>query len=546
THLFKPTSYIHSSVNRVQTMSQFSSAYATCKCNMDQPNLPTTKLEEPDMFIPLIPKSPTMQQQNKKIDKTHLALAIKEAKCIANVALPMVLTGFLIYCRSMISMLFLGSLGDLALAGGSLAIGFANITGYSVLSGLAMGMEPLCGQAFGAKRFKLLGLVMQRTVILLLLTSIPISLLWFNMKKILLFCGQEDNIATQAQSYILYSLPDLIAQSLLHPLRIYLRTQSITLPLTYCATLAILLHIPINYLLVSALNLGIKGVALSAIWTNFNLVGSLIIYIIISGVYLKTWTGISSECLKGWKSLVNLAIPSCISVCLEWWWYELMILLCGLLFNPQATVASMGILIQTTALIYIFPSSLSFGVSTRVGNELGANSPQRAKLAAVIGLCFSFILGFSALFFAVSVRKIWAFMFTQDAEIIALTSMVLPIIGLCELGNCPQTTVCGVLRGSARPKLGANVNLGCFYLVGMPVALWLSFFAGYDFKGLWLGLLAAQGSCLLAMLFVLARTNWECQAERAKELTSSVANREEEYGDDQDQKLEDEGMDLLV
>jgi MATE family multidrug resistance protein len=257
----------------------------------------------------------------------------------------------------------------------------------------------------------------------------------------------------------------------------------------------------------------------------------------ISGVSKKTWGGISLECLKGWRSLLNLAIPSCISVCLEWWWYEIMILLCGLLLNPTATVASMGILIQTTAFIYIFPSSLSFGVSTRVGNELGANNPQKAKLAATVGLSSSFVLGFAALCFAVMVRKIWASMFTQDAEIIALTSMVLPIIGLCELGNCPQTTGCGVLRGTARPKIGANINLGCFYLVGMPVAVWLSFYAGFDFKGLWLGLLAAQGSCVVTMLFVLARTDWECQAQRAKELTGNVSNDADH--NEEDEKLKD-------
>ncbi|KAJ4835657.1 Protein DETOXIFICATION 49 [Turnera subulata] len=441
----------------------------------------------------------------------------------------------------MISMLFLGRLGELSLAGGSLAIGFANITGYSILSGLAMGMEPICGQAFGAKRYKLLGLSMQRTTLLLLLTSIPIAILWFNMKKILLLCGQEEDIATEANIYILYSLPDLIAQSILHPLRIYLRSQSITLPLTCCATLSILFHIPVNYLLVSVLDLGIKGVALSAVWTNFNLVGSLIVYVVLSGVYKKTWGGISFECLKGWKSLLGLAIPSCISVCLEWWWYEIMILLCGLLLNPRATVASMGILIQTTALIYIFPSSLSFGVSTRVGNELGANNPKKAKLSAAVGLSLSFTLGFTALLFAVMVRRVWASMFTQDAEIIALTSMVLPIIGLCELGNCPQTTGCGVLRGTARPKMGANINLGCFYLVGMPVAVWLSFFCGFDFKGLWLGLLAAQGSCVITMLLVLGRTNWELQAQRAKELTGDVTN-DDGGGDDTEEQEKEEKL----
>ncbi|KAE8694608.1 putative protein binding protein [Hibiscus syriacus] len=364
-----------------------------------------------------------MQDMNRSSEKTCLSVVTDEFKCIPNTAFPMVLTGVLLYCRSMISMLFLGRLGELALAGGSLAIRFANITGYWVLSGLSMEMEPICGQAFGAKRYKILGLTMRKMILFLLLTSTAIAALY------------------------------LVAQSVLHPLRAYLRAQSITLPLTCCSTLAILLHIPINYLLVTVLNLGIKGVTLGSVWININLVDSLIVYLKISGVYKKTWDGISSECLKGWKYLLDLSFPSCISVCLEWWWYEIMILLCGLLLNPQATIASMGILIQKTSLIYIFPSSLSFGVSIRVGNELGANNPNKAKLALIIGLSSSSVLGLSALIFAILVQKKWATMFTKDPEIIALTSMVLPILGLCELGNCPQTTGCGVLRWTAKPKL---------------------------------------------------------------------------------------------
>ncbi|KAJ8538657.1 hypothetical protein K7X08_029953 [Anisodus acutangulus] len=483
------------------------------------------------MLNPLISEIPILEDQieQRKTEQNPLFLAIQEAKSISNIALPMIFTGLLLYSRSMISMLFLGRLGELSLAGGSLAIGFANITGYSILSGLAMGMEPICGQAFGAKRFKILGLSLQRTILLLLMVSIPISFLWLNMQKILIFCGQDHDIANEAQSYILFSLPDLFSLSFLHPLRIYLRSQSIIMPLTYCAALASLVHIPINYFLVIVLNLGIKGVALSGVWTNFNLVGSLIAYIIVSKVHKKTWSSISCECFKGWKSLLDLAIPSCVSVCLEWWWYEIMILLCGLLLNPKATVASMGILIQTTSLIYIFPSSLSFGVSTRVGNELGANRPNLARLTAIVGLSSSFVLGLFALTFAILVRNVWANMFTQDQDIIALTSVILPIIGLCELGNCPQTTGFGVLRGTARPKLGANINLGCFYLVGMPVAIYLGFFRGYDFTGLWIGLVAAQASCAVTMLLViLSRTNWEDQAKRAKQLTATIENEDED------------------
>ena len=72
------------------------------------------------------------------------------------------------------------------------------------------------------------------------------------------------------------------------------------------------------------------------------------------------------------------------------------------------------------------------------------------------------------------------------------------------------------------PKIGANVNLGSFYVVGMPVAVGLAFCSGLEFKGLWLGLLSAQGTCVLLMLLVIKSTNWELQAERALMLTGAT------------------------
>ncbi|KAI3851114.1 hypothetical protein MKX03_012593 [Papaver bracteatum] len=444
---------------------------------------------------------------------------VEEIKAIGKISGPTALTGLLLYSRAMISMLFLGYLGELELAGGSLAIGFANITGYSVISGLAMGMEPICGQAFGAKQKKILGLTSQRTVLLLLTTSIPISFMWVNMKRILLWCGQDEEISSVAHVFILFSIPDLFFLSLLHPLRIYLRTQSITLPISFCSAISVIIHIPLNYLLVIHLKMGIAGVALAMVWTNLNLFILLAAFIFFSGVYKDSWVAPSMDCLRGWSSLLSLAIPTCISVCLEWWWYEFMILLCGLLVNPKATIASMGILIQTTSLVYVFPSALSLGVSTRVGNELGANRPGKARISMIVSLGCAVVLGLGAMTFTVLMRHQWGRLFTNDAEILEITAMALPIVGLCELGNCPQTTGCGVLRGSARPSTGANINLSSFYLIGMPVAIVMGFVFKMGFTGLWLGLLAAQGSCALLMLYVLLTTDWSVQVQRAKELT---------------------------
>ncbi|GJM98178.1 hypothetical protein PR202_ga15163 [Eleusine coracana subsp. coracana] len=448
---------------------------------------------------------------------------VREAAALCRLAFPIALTALLLYSRTALSMLFLGSIGDLPLAAGSLAIAFANITGYSVLSGLSLGMDPLCSQAFGANQPRLLGLTLFRAVLFLLCCSLPLSLLWLNMSKILVFLGQDRDITDLAQEYILFSLPDLLSFSLIHPLRAFLRSQGVTRPLALASAAAVCFHVPANYVLVRRLGLGVPGVAAAASASNLVLLAVLLSYVLLyrRDPALREAGTPTVEWLTGWGPLARLAAPSCVSVCLEWWWYEVMILLCGLLPDPKPAVASMGVLMQTTALVYVFPSSLGFGVSARVGNELGANRPAGARAAAHVAVAGAGCMGLAAMAFAAGVRRAWGRMFTSDPDILRLVAAALPVVGLCELGNCPQTVGCGVLRGSARPARAAHVNLGAFYLVGMPVAALLAFGLGVGFVGLWIGLLAAQVCCAGLMLCVVGSTDWDAQARRARELTSS-------------------------
>jgi Na+-driven multidrug efflux pump len=100
-----------------------------------------------------------------------------------------------------------------------------NIMGYSILAGLASGMRPVCGQAFGSGNYGLIGLALQRTILIFLLSvSVRISALWYNLEStILLTLRQDPAITAVAATYCLWSLPDLLANSLLQPMRIYLK-----------------------------------------------------------------------------------------------------------------------------------------------------------------------------------------------------------------------------------------------------------------------------------------------------------------------------------
>lgn len=69
----------------------------------------------------------------------------------------------------------------------------------------------------------------------------------------------------------------------------------------------------------------------------------------------------------------------------------------------------------------------------------------------------------------------------------------------------------GVARGSGWQHIGAYVNLGAYYLVGIPVALLLGFVLHLKGKGLWSGLVSGATVQSLSLSLITGFTNWEKQ-----------------------------------
>ncbi|XP_027339598.1 protein DETOXIFICATION 55-like [Abrus precatorius] len=476
---------------------------------------------------------------------------VDELKRMVDLGFPIAAMSLVGYIKNMVLVVCMGRLGSLELAGGALAIGFTNITGYSVLSGLAMGMEPLCTQAFGSRNFSLVSLTLQRTILMLLVASLPICLLWLKLEPLMLWLHQNPDISKVASLYCRFSIPDLLANSFLHPIRIYLRSKGTTWPLLWCTLLSILVHIPIVTFLTFKLHLGVPGIAMSSFVANFNTLFFLLSYMFYMRISKESLsmplliscplssqpdqnpTSVSATTTLGkeWGMLIRFSIQSCLSVCLEWWWYEFMTILAGYLHNPHVALATAGIVIQTTSLMYTLPTALSASVSTRVGNELGAGQPERASLSTVVAIGMALASSILGLLGTTLGRERWGRVFTSDSEVLELTMSVLPIIGVCELANCPQTTSCGILRGSARPGVGAGINFYSFYLVGAPVAIVLAFVWRLGLVGLCYGLLAAQIACVISILVVVYNTDWERESLKAKSLVGKSSYDNLAHGD---------------
>lgn len=98
-------------------------------------------------------------------------------------------------------------------------------------AGLTGALETLCGQAFGAKMYKQLGLYLKTSCQITFIVSVIISVLWFFTEHILLLLHQDPDIAKSVALYVKCLIPGLFAYGFLQNFMRYCQAQGIIFPL---------------------------------------------------------------------------------------------------------------------------------------------------------------------------------------------------------------------------------------------------------------------------------------------------------------------------
>ncbi|OIT29489.1 PREDICTED: protein DETOXIFICATION 14-like [Nicotiana attenuata] len=454
---------------------------------------------------------------NNKVVLVTRKMFGEELKEVSRIAMPMIVVTVSQYLLRVSPMIMLGHLGELQLSSASIATSLSNVTGFSLLFGMASALETLCGQAYGAGQYRKLGTFTYGAIICLFIVCIPVSVLWIFTDKLLILMGQDPAIATEAGKYAIWLIPTLFPYAILQSLVRYLQAQSLILPMLLSAVVSLCLQVPICWVFIFKLGLGNAGAAMSiglSYWLNVIL---LMLYVKYSSTCAKTRASFSRDVFLTIGDFFRFAIPSAVMVCLEWWSFELIILLSGLLPNPALETSVLSICFTTTSVHYHIPYSFGAAASTRVSNELGAGRPQAAKVAlgAVLILSVAEVILASISIFAV--RHVWGYAFTFEKEVITYVAEITPILCISIIMDGTQAVLSGVARGSGWQHIGAYVNLGAYYLVGIPVALLLGFVLHLKGKGLWIGLVAGATVQSISLSLITGFTNWEKQAIEARQ-----------------------------
>ena len=228
---------------------------------------------------------------------------------------------------------------------------------------------------------------------------------------------------------------------------------------------------------------------------------------------------------------------------LEFWYYAALLILVGLLKNGQLQLDIMSVCINYEFWTMMVALGFSEAVSVRVSNELGGSRPKDAKFAVAVAAITSALIGatFMAVFFIW--RRSLPRLFSDDEEVVDGAARLGYLLAVTVFFGSIGPVLSGVAVGAGWQLQVAFVNIGCYYLVGIPVGVLLGFKFKLGALGVWTGMLTGTLLQMAIVLVIIMRTEWEKQALLA------AARIKEVGGKNEDQPLataacrEDEQMD---
>ncbi|MEM8961352.1 MAG: MATE family efflux transporter [Acidobacteriota bacterium] len=392
----------------------------------------------------------------------------------------------------------LGRFGVEALDG--VALGRTWISGTMVLGvGLILGLDPIATQAFGRQDKKRLDAVFADTFAIAMGMSVVLAVAWALTEPMLLLFEQDPELAAIGGVWAQAQIPSIPFLMTFFVLKHLLLAQGrVRMPMVVVIG-ANLVNALANWLLIFGPGpfpeLGALGAGMSTSITQAAMTIVLLWWMHRVGDSMP-WQVWKLRTMAGIGAVVGFGWPVAIQVGLEMWTFQISTLLAGRL--GHISLAAHTIALTLDAVIYMIPLGISFAVATRVGNQIGAGKPHEAQRAAWVAMAMT-----TAIMAMIGVgfwfgRAFLPRLITNENEVVAVAALLMPIAAAFKLFDGIQVVAAGALRGQGLTKAPAVINLIGFYVIALPLGIWLAFSRGMDVVGIWWGFLAG--------LFVTAGT----------------------------------------
>ena len=319
-----------------------------------------------------------------------------------------------------------------------------------------------------------------------------------------------------AQDYLHFLIFAVPASVMIRVLQGHFEGYGHTRPAMLISCMGLLLNIPLNYIFVfgwgSIPAMGGAGCGLTTTLIHYLMAAALIVLMVVYPRYRRNlvhmWANRAVEC-RVVRDIFSKGTPLGVASLCEMSFFCVVTLVIAPL--GVMAVGAHQIAINVSALLFMFPLSLSVAASIRSAFHVGARDVSRFNALLRTSVSFMLLVVVLSAVLTIFFRKEIIACYTDDAAIIDTAAMLLVMCAIYQLPDAHQALMSGLLRGCHDTKAITWVNMFSYWVVGFPLACilirtdWLVPALGA--MGAWVSFVVALSitALLLSWRFCLAR-----------------------------------------
>ncbi|MBL4754986.1 MAG: MATE family efflux transporter [Flavobacteriales bacterium] len=432
-------------------------------------------------------------------------------RALLMLAIPMILEMVMESIFALVDVYFVGKLGTDEVA----AVGLTEpvlMMVYSIALGIAMAASAMVARRVGEKELDRASIAAGQIIYLGLGLSIVISGLGLIFAPdILQMMGATDTVVALGTPYMRWLLGSNVVIVLLFLLNAIFRGAGNAQITLRALTIANGLNIVLDPLLIFGIGplpaMGLEGAAIATIIGR----GTGVIYLCY---HLFNGTGLLKVTLAHmrihWdviKRLVDVAVGGAgqFLISSASWMFIVRIVS---EFEEEA-VAGYTFAVRVIIFTILPAFGLANAAATMVGQNLGADRPDRAEKAVWLAAFYNFVfLGFISVIFYVFALDILSF-FSQDEKVIYYGVQCLQIICFGYMAFAYGMVLGLAFNGAGDTKTPTRVNLVAFWLIQIPLAYMLAIELQYGPAGVFVAIAVSQSLLALINIVLFRQGRWK-------------------------------------
>ncbi len=454
-----------------------------------------------------------MHMMKKWVDRTEL-------KRLLALMVPLYLANLMNMGMGVVDTVVAGQAGPEQLAG--VALGTSVTVPIMVAVGAVLTIiGPMISRLLGAGGEGKAGLLLNNAKLLALFLMLVEVAALLAGRQVFALVSDDVQMVQVAQDYLHFLVYAVPVSVLIRVLQGHFEGYGHTRPAMLIALMGLLLNIPLNYIFVFGWGpipaMGGAGCGLTTTLIHYLMAAALLVLMAVYPRYRRNLTHMWANRRPEWRVVRDIfckGLPLGVASLCEMSFFCVVTLVIAPL--GVMAVGAHQIAINVSALLFMFPLSLSVAASIRSAYHVGARDAERFN--ALLRTCFSFMLAvvLCCAVFTIAFRREIISFYTDDASIIDLASALLVMCSIYQLPDAHQALMSGLLRGCHDTKAITWVNMFSYWVVGFPLACIL---IRTDYLGVALGAMGAWVSFVVALSITAALLSWRFMLARKRVFT---------------------------